>query len=73
MTTSIQIQAFRLRLSLGLPTVSVAAPSIPLLSLNLPPETCTPGFSPYATPGLDGHVPANACNAPWVYHSTVMR
>ena len=54
-------------LSLDLPTVSVAEPSIPPLSLNLPPETCTPGFSSYATPGVDGHVPADACNALWVY------
>ncbi|PQE04397.1 RTA1 domain-containing protein [Rutstroemia sp. NJR-2017a BVV2] len=49
-------------LSLDLPTVS-----IPSLSLDLPPETCTPGFSSYATPGLDGYVPADACNALWVY------
>ncbi|KAF2201684.1 hypothetical protein GQ43DRAFT_431400 [Delitschia confertaspora ATCC 74209] len=54
-------------LSLNLPTVSAAKPSIPSLSLNLPPQTCTPGFSSYATPGLDGYVPADACNALWVY------
>ncbi|KAF1979443.1 hypothetical protein BU23DRAFT_586133 [Bimuria novae-zelandiae CBS 107.79] len=54
-------------LSLNLPTVSVAEPSIPSLSLDLPPQTCTPGFSSYATPGLDGYVPADACNALWVY------
>ncbi|PQE17499.1 RTA1 domain-containing protein [Rutstroemia sp. NJR-2017a BBW] len=54
-------------LSLDLPTVSIAEPSIPSLSLDLPPETCTPGFSSYATPGLDGYVPADACNALWVY------
>ncbi|KAK4953324.1 hypothetical protein LTR10_009033 [Elasticomyces elasticus] len=54
-------------LSLDLPTVSVAEPSIPSLSLDLPPETCTPGFSSYATPGPDGYVPADSCNALWVY------
>ncbi|KAI4605368.1 hypothetical protein J4E81_010620 [Alternaria sp. BMP 2799] len=53
--------------SLDLPTISIAEPSIPSLSLDLPPETCTPGFSSYATPGLDGYVPAEACNALWVY------
>ncbi|RMZ69314.1 RTA1 domain-containing [Pyrenophora seminiperda CCB06] len=42
-------------------------PSIPPLSLDLPVETCTPGFPSYATPGLDGYVPAEACNALWVY------
>ena len=46
---------------------SIAAPSIPSLSLNLPVETCTPGFPSYATPGLDGYVPAGSCNALWVY------
>jgi hypothetical protein len=54
-------------LSLDLPTVSIGNPSIPSLSLDLPPETCTPGFSSYANPGLDGYVPADACNALWVY------
>jgi hypothetical protein len=54
-------------LSLDLPKVSVAKPSIPSLSLHLPPKTCTPGFSSYVTPGLDGYVPADACNALWVY------
>jgi len=54
-------------LSLDLPTAAFAGPSIPSLSLDLPPETCTPGFSSYATPGLDGYVPAEACNALWVY------
>ena len=52
-------------LSLNLP--SIAAPSIPSLSLNLPVETCTPGFPSYATPGADGYVPAGSCNALWVY------
>lgn len=52
-------------LSLNLP--SIAAPSIPSLSLNLPVETCTPGFPSYATPGVDGYVPAGSCNALWVY------
>ncbi|CAA9964987.1 RTA1 domain-containing protein [Pyrenophora teres f. maculata] len=50
-------------LSLDLP----GEPNIPTLSLNLPVETCTPGFSAYATPGRDGYVPAEACNALWVY------
>jgi hypothetical protein len=54
-------------LSLNIPTVSIAKPSIRSFSLNLPPQTCTPGFSSYATPGLDGYVPAEACNALWVY------
>jgi hypothetical protein len=54
-------------LSLNLPTISIAKPSIASFSLDLPPETCTPGFSSYATPGLDGYVPAEACNALWVY------
>ncbi|KAK5719805.1 hypothetical protein LTR17_015094 [Elasticomyces elasticus] len=54
-------------LSLNLPTVSIPKPSIPSLSLDLPQETCTPGFSSYATPGFDGYVPADACNALWVY------
>jgi hypothetical protein len=54
-------------LSLNLPTISIAKPSIASFSLDLPPETCTPGFSSYATPGLDGYVPADACNALWVY------
>ena len=52
-------------LSLDLP--SIAAPSIPPVSLDLPTQTCTPGFSSYATPGIDGYVPADACNALWVY------
>lgn len=54
-------------LSLDLPTLSLVDPTIPSLTLDLPPETCTPGFSSYATPGLDGYVPADACNALWVY------
>ena len=54
-------------LSLDLPTISIAKPSIPSFSLNLPPKTCTPGFSSYATPGPNGYVPADACNALWVY------
>ncbi|KAJ8107812.1 hypothetical protein OPT61_g8604 [Boeremia exigua] len=54
-------------LSLNLPTVSIAKPSIPSFTLNLPPQTCTPGFSSYATPGLNGYVPAEACNALWLY------
>lgn len=54
-------------LSLDLPTISIAKPSIASFSLNLPPNTCTPGFSSYATPGVDGYVPAEACNALWVY------
>lgn len=54
-------------LSLDIPAVSVAEPSIPPVSLDLPPQTCTPGFSAYATPGRDGYVPADACNALWVY------
>ena len=54
-------------LSLNLPTISIAAPSIPPLSLDLPVPTCTPGYSAYATPGKDGYVPAEACNALWVY------
>lgn len=37
------------------------------LSLNLPVQTCTPGFSAYATPGRDGYVPADACNTLWLY------
>jgi hypothetical protein len=54
-------------LSLDIPVVSIAKPSIASLSLDLPVETCTPGFSTYATPGVDGYVPAYACNALWVY------
>ncbi|KAH4041465.1 hypothetical protein HBI24_011880 [Parastagonospora nodorum] len=54
-------------LSLNIPKVSVAPPNIPSISLDLPVETCTPGHSSYATPGVDGHVPADACNALWVY------
>jgi hypothetical protein len=54
-------------LSLDLPVISIAKPSIASFSLNLPPQTCTPGFTAYATPGLDGYVPADACNALWVY------
>jgi hypothetical protein len=37
------------------------------LSLDLPAQTCTPGNTAYATPGLNGHVPAEACNANWLY------
>ena len=37
------------------------------LSLDIPANTCTPGNSAYATPGLNGHVPAEACNANWLY------
>jgi hypothetical protein len=58
---------FEFSLSLDLPTVSIAAPSKPTFSLHLRPQTCTPGFSAYATPGLDGYVPADACNALWAY------
>jgi hypothetical protein len=54
-------------LSLNLPTVSIPKPSIPTLSLNLPSQTCTPGFTSYATPGINGHVPGGACNALWLY------
>lgn len=54
-------------LSLNIPSVSIAKPSIPSLSLNLPIRTCTPGFNSYATPGIDGYVPADACNALWLY------
>lgn len=54
-------------LSLDLPQPSIAAPSIPSFTLDLPPETCTPGYSSYATPGVDGYVPAEACNALWPY------
>jgi hypothetical protein len=54
-------------LSLDLPVISMAKPSIASFSLNLPPQICTPGFTAYATPGLDGYVPAGACNALWVY------
>lgn len=54
-------------LSLDLPTISIAKPSIPSLSLDLPVQTCTPGHSTYATPGVDGYVPAGSCNAMWVY------
>ncbi|KAF2744737.1 hypothetical protein M011DRAFT_520762 [Sporormia fimetaria CBS 119925] len=54
-------------LSLDIPTVSIAQPSIASFTLNLPPQTCTPGFSAYANPGVDGHVPADACNALWLY------
>lgn len=54
-------------LSLNIPTVSIAKPSIKSFSLNLPPPTCTPGFSAYATPGPNGYVPADACNALWIY------
>ncbi|OQO15346.1 hypothetical protein B0A48_00729 [Cryoendolithus antarcticus] len=53
--------------SLDLPTVAIAEPFKPSLSLNLPPVTCTPGFTAYATPGLNGYVPADACNALWNY------
>lgn len=55
------------KLSLDIPQVSIAQPSIPSLSLDLPAQTCTPGFESYATPGLDGYVPAGSCNALWVY------
>jgi hypothetical protein len=54
-------------LSLDQPTISIAKPSRASFSLDLPPITCTPGFSAYATPGLDGYVPAEACNAMWAY------
>ena len=54
-------------LSLDIPQPSIAAPSIKSFSLNLPPKTCTPGYTSYATPGVDGHVPAEACNALWPY------
>ncbi|KAH6612071.1 RTA1 like protein-domain-containing protein [Boeremia exigua] len=54
-------------LTLNIPTISIAKPSIASFSLNLPPQTCTPGFASYATPGIDGYVPAGACNALWVY------
>jgi len=37
------------------------------LSLDIPANTCTPGNSAYATPVLNGHVPAEACNANWLY------
>ncbi|KAF3009926.1 hypothetical protein E8E13_011019 [Curvularia kusanoi] len=53
--------------SLSLKLPSIVAPSIPSLSLDLPIETCTPGFPSYAAPGVDGYVPASACNALWVY------
>ncbi|KAF2820835.1 hypothetical protein CC86DRAFT_360087 [Ophiobolus disseminans] len=56
-----------LPVSLNLPTISIAKPSRIPFSLNLPPATCTPGFSSYATPGLNGYVPADACNALWAY------
>ncbi|KAF1834463.1 hypothetical protein BDW02DRAFT_639283 [Decorospora gaudefroyi] len=52
-------------LSLDLPTF--AKPSIKSFSLDLPPQTCTPGFTSYATPDPNGYVPADACNALWVY------
>ncbi|KAJ4986220.1 RTA1 domain-containing protein [Stagonosporopsis vannaccii] len=54
-------------LSLDLPTISIPKPSIKSFSLNLPPQTCTPGFTAYVTPGPNGYVPAEACNALWVY------
>jgi hypothetical protein len=57
----------KFELSLDIPVVSIAKPSIASFSLDLPPQTCTPGFSAYATPGVDGYVPADACNALWVY------
>jgi hypothetical protein len=47
--------------------VSIPPISIPPVSLDLPLETCTPSYSAYATPGLDGYVPAEACNALWPY------
>lgn len=37
------------------------------LSLDIPANTCTPGNSAYATPSLNGYVPAEACNANWLY------
>jgi hypothetical protein len=37
------------------------------LSLDIAARTCTPGNSAYATPGLNGHVPAEACNSNWLY------
>lgn len=54
-------------LSLNIPSVSIAPPNIPSLSLDLPVQTCMPGHSAYATPGVDGYVPAGSCNALWVY------
>ncbi|KAF3047194.1 hypothetical protein E8E12_011603 [Didymella heteroderae] len=54
-------------LTIDVPTISIAKPSIASFSLDLPPQTCTPGFSSYATPGPNGYVPAGACNALWVY------
>ena len=54
-------------LSLDIPEVTIAKPSIKSFSLDLPPPTCTPGFSAYATPSVDGYVPAEACNALWAY------
>jgi hypothetical protein len=54
-------------LSLDIPSISIAKPSIASFSLDIPPQTCTPGSSSYATPGLDGYVPADACNVLWVY------
>lgn len=54
-------------LSLDLPTISIAPPNIPSLSLNLPQQTCTPGAASYATPSSNGYVPAEACNALWLY------
>ncbi|KNG46080.1 hypothetical protein TW65_07102 [Stemphylium lycopersici] len=54
-------------LSLDIPQVTIAKPSIKSFSLDLPPPTCTPGFSAYATPGVDGYVPGEACNALWAY------
>jgi hypothetical protein len=57
--------------SLGIYQVYYSKPEITpfslSLSLDLPAQTCTPGNNAYATPGLNGHVPAEACNANWLY------
>jgi len=57
---------------ISIPTVSIAQCTRSQytqssFTLDLPPQTCTPGFSAYATPGVNGYVPAEACNALWVY------
>lgn len=51
----------------SIPPVSIPPVSIPSLSLDLPVNTCTPGANSYATPAANGYVPAEACNALWVY------
>lgn len=61
----------------SIPPISIPAVSIPPISIpsrkpySREPytriETCTPGFSAYATPGVDGYVPREACNALWAY------